>query len=198
MDLASWRRETRTRLIDARQKIPAGDHQRWSLSIEASLEQALGALSPQTFSLYWPFRGEVDLRALAERLEMKGWQASLPSVVGRGKSLEFLRWISGAEMDVQSFGIPVPRVREVVRPSVVIMPLVGFDALNYRLGYGAGYFDITLASMEPPPHSVGIGFELSRLDTIHPLPTDVPVDLVITEAGIQKRGQTTRTPNDSH
>ena len=89
-------------------------------------------------------------------------------------------------MDVQSFGIPVPRVREVVQPSVVIMPLVGFDPLNYRLGYGAGYFDITLASMEPMPRSIGIGFELSRLDTIHPLPTDVPVDLVITEAGIQR------------
>ena len=184
MDVAAWRRETRARLIDARQKIPAGDHQRWSLSIEAFVEEALSTLPPQTFSFYWPFRGEVDLRALAERLEMKGWRASLPSVVGKGKALEFLRWISGAEMDIQSFGIPVPRVREVVRPTVVIMPLVGFDADNYRLGYGAGYYDITLAGMHPTPRSIGIGFELSRLDTIHPLSTDVPVDLVITEAGI--------------
>jgi 5-formyltetrahydrofolate cyclo-ligase len=67
------------------------------------------------------------------------------------------------------------------------MPLVGFDSLNYRLGYGAGYFDITLASMNPPPRSIGIGFELCRLETIHPLPTDIPVDVVITEAGIQPR-----------
>ena len=186
MDLAVWRRETRARLIEARQNIPAGDHQRWSLAIEASVEEALSPLPPQTFSLYWPFKGEVDLRALAERLEMKGWKAALPSVVGRGKPLEFLRWISGAEMDVQSFGIPVPRVREVVHPTVVIMPLVGFDAQNYRLGYGAGYFDMTLASMEPMPFSLGIGFALQRLDTIHPLPTDVPVDLVVTEEGVRK------------
>ena len=185
MDLAAWRRETRARLIDARGKIPAGEHQRSSLDIEASLEKFLATLPPQTFSAYWPFKGEVDLRALVERLEIKGWTAALPSVVGRGKPLEFLRWISGAEMDVQSFGIPVPRVREVVRPDLVIMPLVGFDSLNYRLGYGAGYFDITLASMQPAPRTIGIGFELSRLDTIYPLPTDIPMDLIITEAGVQ-------------
>jgi 5-formyltetrahydrofolate cyclo-ligase len=78
-------------------------------------------------------------------------------------------------------------VRELVQPTVVIMPLVGFDAMNYRLGYGAGYFDITLASLQPMPRTIGIGLELARLDTIHPLPTDVPVDFVITEAGIHKR-----------
>jgi 5-formyltetrahydrofolate cyclo-ligase len=189
MDLAAWRRETRARLIQSRQEIPAAEHQAASLRIEGLLEQVLHPLPPQVVSAYWPFKGEVDLRALVERLELRGWTAALPSVVGRGKPLEFLRWISGAEMDTQSFGIPVPRVREVVHPTVVIMPLVGFDSLNYRLGYGAGYFDITLASIQPMPKTIGIGFELSRLDTIHPLDTDVPVDLVITEAGVYKREQ---------
>ena len=187
MDLAAWRRQTRARLIEARQQIPAVEHQEASLRIEGFLEEVLHPLPPQIVSAYWPFKGEVDLRALLERLEVRGWTPALPSVVGRGKPLEFLRWVSGAEMDVQSFGIPVPRVREVVQPSVVIMPLVGFDSLNYRLGYGAGYFDITLASMQPMPCSIGIGLELSRLDTIHPLSTDVPVDLVITEKGTQRR-----------
>jgi 5,10-methenyltetrahydrofolate synthetase len=67
------------------------------------------------------------------------------------------------------------------------MPLVAFDSENYRLGYGAGYFDITLVRLQPRPRSIGVGFEFTRLDTIHPLPTDIPVDFVITEAGIQKR-----------
>jgi 5,10-methenyltetrahydrofolate synthetase len=187
VDLAAWRKQTRARLIEARQQIPAVEHQEASLRIEGFLEEVLHPLPPQVVSAYWPFKGEVDLRALIERLEIRGWTAALPSVVGRGKSLEFLRWVSGAEMDVQSFGIPVPRVRELVQPGVVIMPLVGFDSLNYRLGYGAGYFDITLASMEPMPRTIGIGLELSRLDTIHPLPTDIPVDFVVTEVGIQKR-----------
>jgi len=194
MDLAAWRRETRARLIEARGQIPAEEHQTRSLAIEGFLEEVLHPLPPQIISAYWPFKGEVDLRALIERLEVRGWTPALPSVVGRGKPLEFLRWISGAEMDVQSFGIPVPRVREVVRPEVVIMPLVGFDSLNYRLGYGAGYFDITLANMQPMPRTIGIGFELSRLETIHPLPTDIPVDFVITEAGIQKPADSRRNP----
>jgi 5,10-methenyltetrahydrofolate synthetase len=193
VDLAAWRRETRTRLIEARQRIAAAEHQDASLRIEGFLDGVLHPLPPQTVSAYWPFKGEVDLRALIERLELRGWVAALPSVVGRGKPLEFLRWISGAEMDIQSFGIPVPRVREVVRPDVVIMPLVGFDSLNYRLGYGAGYFDITLANMHPQPRTIGIGFEICRLNTIHPLTTDIPVDLVITEAGIQRRSESKKS-----
>jgi len=194
MDLAAWRRETRARLIEARGQIPAEQHQAASLAIERFLESVLAPLPPQRVSAYWPFKGEVDLRALLERLESKGWTLALPSVVGRGQPLEFLRWVPEAEMDVQSFGIPVPRVRELVRPDVIIMPLVGFDPLNYRLGYGAGYFDITLASLDPIPRTIGIGFELSRLPTIYPLSTDVPVDLVITEAGIQRPGNSVRIP----
>ena len=65
------------------------------------------------------------------------------------------------------------------------MPLVAFDAENYRLGYGAGYFDITLVRLDPRPLAIGVGFEFTRLKTIHPLPTDIPLNLVITEAGIQ-------------
>jgi 5-formyltetrahydrofolate cyclo-ligase len=68
----------------------------------------------------------------------------------------------------------------------VITPLVAFDNANYRLGYGAGYFDITLAALRPRPHSIGVGFELCRVETIFPLPTDVPMDLVVTEGGIQR------------
>jgi 5,10-methenyltetrahydrofolate synthetase len=187
MDLAAWRRETRARLIEARGQIPAEQHQAASLAIEGFLETVLAPLPPQRLSAYWPFKGEVDLRALLERLEARGWTLALPSVVGRGKPLEFLRWQTGVEMDAQVFGIPVPRVREIVLPDIIIMPLVGFDALNYRLGYGAGYFDITLAGLQPSPRTIGTGFEVSRLETIQPLPTDIPVDLIITEAGIQRR-----------
>lgn len=185
MDVAAWRRETRARLIAAREQIPGDDLQRASLAIEASLEALLGRFPPQILSGYWPFKSEVDLRLLMERLRAKGWITALPSVVGPRKPLEFLRWASDAEMDAGVYGIPVPRVREVVRPDIIVMPLVGFDAQNYRLGYGAGYFDITLAGLQPRPRTVGIGFELCRLETIYPLPTDIPLELVITEAGVQ-------------
>ena len=188
MDVAAWRRETRARLIDARLRIPPDDHERASLAIEGFLAEVLDPLPPQTLSAYLPYKGEVDLRRVLDRLKEKGWITALPAVVRRGLPLEFLRWTRETEMETGVFGIPIPRVHDIVFPSCIILPLVAFDAQNFRLGYGAGYFDITLASLEPRPRTIGIGFELCRLDTIHPLPTDIPLDLIITENGIQKSG----------
>jgi 5-formyltetrahydrofolate cyclo-ligase len=184
MDVAAWRRETRARLIGDRERMRAEQHKSASLAIEASLEEILRDLPPQTLSAYWPFKGEVDLRPLMEHLQGKGWITALPSVMGRGLPLEFLRWTPDAVMNPAVHGIPIPQTRIVVRPDIIILPLVGFDAANYRLGYGAGYFDITLGLLQPRPRSIGVGFELSRLETIYPMPTDIPLDLVVTEAGI--------------
>lgn len=185
MNVVEWRKETRARLIDERGRIPADEHQRASLAIEKSLEAVLEQLPPQTLSAYWPYKGEVDLRPLLTRLQAKGWMTALPRVVGKRLPLEFLRWTAGMEMDAGVYGIHVPRVQEIVRPDTIVMPLVAFDDENYRLGYGAGYFDITLVRLQPRPRSIGVGFEFTRLKTIHPLPTDIPLDLVITEAGTQ-------------
>ena len=179
----------RARFIDARLGISADEHQRASLSIENHLEGILGALPPQTLSAYWPFKGEVDLRPLMERLQLKGWVTALPSVVRRRAPLDFLRWTVGMEMDKGPYDIPVPRDRKIVHPSIVIAPLVAFDRNNFRLGYGSGYFDITLAALQPRPQTIGVGFELSAIETIHPLLTDIPLDLVITEAGVWKSGR---------
>jgi 5-formyltetrahydrofolate cyclo-ligase len=187
MDVVSWRKSTRTRLIEERGRLSAAEHQRVSLAVETSLNQILDPLRPQILSAYWPYKGEIDLRPTMERLQARGWTTALPHVVGPRKPLEFHRWIVGAEMDSGVYGIPVPRTREIVRPDIIVMPLVAFDSENYRLGYGAGYFDITLVRLDPRPRSIGVGFELTRLDTIHPLPTDIALDLVITEAGIQKK-----------
>lgn len=185
MDVKAWRRETRARLIDERGRIPVEEHRQASLVIERSLEHVFDTFPTQTMSAYWPYKGEIDLRSLLERLQGKGWVTALPFVVGPRKPLEFYRWISGAEMDSGVYGIPVPRDRVAVQPDVIVMPLVAFDSENYRLGYGAGYFDITLVRRQPRPRSIGVGFEFTRLKTIYPLPTDIPLDLVITEAGIQ-------------
>jgi 5-formyltetrahydrofolate cyclo-ligase len=64
---------------------------------------------------------------------------------------------------------------------------VGFDAANFRLGYGGGFFDRTLASLSPRPYAIGIGYELGRLATLRPLPHDLPMDAIVTEAGVQLR-----------
>jgi 5-formyltetrahydrofolate cyclo-ligase len=189
MDLAAWRRELRARLIEARLGISAEEHKRSSRAIENRIEGILGDLPPQTISAYWPFKAEVDLRPLMERLQARGWITALPSVVRRGSPLEFLQWTTGMEMDLGPYDIPVPRNRTIVRPNVVIAPLVAFDRHNYRLGYGSGFFDITLAALQPPPLTIGAGFEITSVETIHPLPTDIPLSLIVTEAGVWKPGR---------
>jgi len=189
MDVAAWRREMRARLIDARVEIPAEDHERFSRAIENRIEGILGSLPPQTLSAYWPFKGEVDLRPLMGRLQARGWVTALPAVVRRRSPLEFLEWTDGMKMDLGPYDIPVPHDRKIVRPSVVIAPLVAFDRNNYRLGYGSGFFDITLAALQPPPLTIGVGFEICGVETIHPLPTDIPLNLIVTESGVWKPGR---------
>jgi 5,10-methenyltetrahydrofolate synthetase len=189
MDVAAWRRELRARLIDARLGISAEEHERSSRSIVNRIEGILGSLPPQTLSAYWPFKAEVDLRPMMEQLQARGWVTALPSVVRRRSPLEFLQWTAGMEMDLGPYDIPVPRNRKIVRPNVVVAPLVAFDRNNYRLGYGSGYFDITLAALQPPPLTIGVGFEITSVETIHPLPTDIPLDLIVTEAGVWKPGR---------
>jgi 5,10-methenyltetrahydrofolate synthetase len=189
MDVAAWRREMRARLIDARLGISAEEHERFSRTIENRIEGILGSLPPQILSAYWPFKAEVDLRPLMGRLQARGWVTALPSVVRRRSPLEFLEWTDGMEMDLGPYDIPVPRNRKIVRPTVVIAPLVAFDRNNYRLGYGSGFFDITLAALQPPPLTIGVGFEITGVETIHPLPTDIPLNLIVTEAGVWKPGR---------
>ncbi|HEX4998153.1 MAG TPA: 5-formyltetrahydrofolate cyclo-ligase [Terriglobia bacterium] len=183
----AWRRETRAALLSERQKLSPEHHHRASKAIEGLLKDLLKTIPARIVSAYWPFSAEVDLRGLMDELRAGGRITALPAVVRPRAPLEFLRWTSGAEMHSGAYGIPVPRVRDVVTPEVVIAPLVGFDRGNYRLGYGGGFFDITLSAMRPRPRTIGIGFELSRLDTIHPEETDIPMDFIVTEAGIHSR-----------
>ena len=81
-------------------------------------------------------------------------------------------------------GIPTPQDSDVVIPKAAIVPLNGFDLQSYRLGYGGGYFDRTLAALEFRPLTLGVGFEIGRLSTIYPQAHDIPMDFIVTEAGI--------------
>jgi 5-formyltetrahydrofolate cyclo-ligase len=85
------------------------------------------------------------------------------------------------------WNIPVPEKRNIVIPQAVLAPLVGFDRQGYRLGYGGGYFDRTLAALAPRPRAIGVGFELLQIETIYPQPFDFPMDVVVTEAEIRRR-----------
>ena len=181
------RRSLRERLIAAREAIDPARRAAYSAAIEAGLEALLDRLSPRSIGFCWPFRGEFDCRALVARRIGGGARAALPVIVAPAAPMVFREWSPGAEMAEGRFGIPVPAEGGILVPELVLLPLNGFDRQGYRLGYGGGYFDRTLASLDPTPLTAGIGFELSRLDSIEPNEHDVPLDYVVTEAGVFAR-----------
>jgi 5-formyltetrahydrofolate cyclo-ligase len=181
-----WRRAERERLLALRQGLSPEDRRRRSERIEAELRSLLGEI-PGTLGVYWPFRAEFDPRSLVERAVAEGRTVALPVVVDKKGPLEYRAWRPGEALVDGVWNIPVPEKRDVVIPAVVLAPLVGFDPACYRLGYGGGYFDRTLAALRPPAVAIGIGFAVQELATIHPQPFDVPMDLIVTEAGVRRR-----------
>jgi 5-formyltetrahydrofolate cyclo-ligase len=109
-------------------------------------------------------------------------------VVDRGRPLEFRLWSPTVPMLSGPFGLPRPQGTPSVVPQMLLMPPVGWDERGYRLGYGAGYYDRTLAAMQPPPLKVGVGFECSRIHTIDPQAYDIAMDFMITEAAVYAAG----------
>jgi 5-formyltetrahydrofolate cyclo-ligase len=117
-------------------------------------------------------------------LHAAGLRLALPVVVERARPLVFRPWWPGVRMEPGVWSIPVPAEGEPMLPDVVVSPLVGFDGRGYRLGYGGGYYDRTLAALRDagrPPRAIGVGHELAWLETIHPQPHDVPMAVVVTE-----------------
>jgi 5-formyltetrahydrofolate cyclo-ligase len=185
-ELKAWRRAERERLIALRQALPPAERQRWGARIDAALRGLLAERSG-ILGIYWPFRAEFDPRLLVDWAVAGGRAVALPVVVDKKGPLEYRAWRPGETLVDGVWNIPVPEKQEIVRPAVVLAPLVGFDDACYRLGYGGGYFDRTLAALSPPPVAIGIGFEVQRLATIYPQSFDVPMDLIVTEAGIRER-----------
>jgi 5-formyltetrahydrofolate cyclo-ligase len=181
-----WRRAERARLLALRQGLPAPDRRHWGEQIDAVL-RALLAERPGILGVYWPFRAEFDPRPVIDWVIAAGRRVALPVVVDKKRPLEYRAWRPGEPLVDGVWNIPVPEKRDIVTPAVVLAPLVGFDRARYRLGYGGGYFDRTLAALSPRPFAIGIGFELQQIDTIYPQPFDVPMNVIVTEAGARYR-----------
>jgi len=184
-EIASRRKAERAALIARRRAAPAAEHARWSARIEAHLRQGFGGLEGMIVGFCWPFQGEFDARPFVRDLRRRGARAALPVVVGKGQPLEFREWWPGVAMINGVYDLPVPDGTAVVRPDALLIPAVGIGPAGDRLGYGGGFFDRTLAQLEPAPIAVGLAFELSRMPTSEPLAHDVLMDFVITETGIE-------------
>lgn len=183
-DVRAWRRAERTRLLDLRQSFPSEQRREWGERIAKTLHQQIHQAGGTVVSAYWPIRGEPELRPLLKLLAREGIRTALPVVVEKNRPMVFREWRSGDRLKRGIWKIPVPAEGAVVQPDVIIAPVVGFDRAGYRLGYGGGYFDRTLATFESAPLVLGIGYAFASLDTIHPQPFDIRMSRIITDEGI--------------
>ncbi len=186
VDIAD-RRTLRTTLLDRRQALPTEEWIRHSRRICTLLQAGFPQLSGMRVGFCWPVNNEPDLRPLLVSWadeKRPGFAALLPVVIEVKRALAFRAWSPQAKLVIDRYGIPTPAAGDFLIPQALLLPVNGFDAAGYRLGYGGGYFDRTLASLSPRPLTVGVGFELSRLDSILPQPHDQRLDAMVTEAGI--------------
>ena len=180
-DVARWRKAERKRLIEERLAMSAQERAVRSQRIAAGLDRAVGKVAGRIVSAYWPFRGEPDLRNWSIRVIERGCRIALPVVIEKGRPLEFRIWAPGDPLERGVWNILVPSRGPAVEPDVVIAPLVGFDGENYRLGFGGGFFDRTLASMTKRPFAIGVGYAAARLATIYPQPHDIAMSAIVTD-----------------
>lgn len=183
-DVARWRKAERARLIAARLATSPGERREAADRVAAALDGLVDPRPGMVVSLYWPFRGELDLRGWMGRAVERGARAALPVVVARARPLVFREWRPGCRMARGVWNIPEPADGEVLTPDVVLAPLVGFDPDGYRLGYGGGFFDRTLAAISPRARAIGVGHGVEAIPTIYPQPHDIPMDAIVTGAGM--------------
>lgn len=154
---------------------------------EAPARRLAGVLGPEAgrrLSGYWPMRGEADPRPA---MAAHAGPVCLPVVTGRARPLLFRAWSPGAVLVAGGFGAMVPEAAagEVV-PEVMIVPLLAFDRQGYRLGYGGGFYDRTLAALRAsgPCRAIGLAFAGQEVAAVPRNATDLALDLIVTEAGV--------------
>ncbi len=192
-DVARWRTAERARLLAGRAALSVEARQTAARAIADHLDQLLAArfetLRGLTISAWWPIRAELNLRFWLAGLAAHGARAALPIVAARATPLIFRVWTPKTAMVRGFWNIPVPAEGPEVRPDIMLSPVVGWDGAGYRLGYGGGYFDRTLASLTPRPLAIGVGLDAARIATIFPQPHDIAMQFIVTETGVKIPGE---------
>lgn len=181
-DVARWRKVERERLIGARLSLSADYRAAQTSAIAADLNQLIPSAAATIVSVYWPIKAEPDLRPWMHTMWEGGVRIALPVAIALGQALIFREWRPNTRMARGLWNIPYPADGAEVVPSVVIAPLVGFDKDCFRLGYGGGFFDRTLAGLAASPSVIGVGYPGALIHTIFPQPYDIPMSWIVTGA----------------
>ena len=162
-------------------------------SVRRALIERREALSAEAVGLASTMRNEIDLRPLMLswlKTARPGFQPLLPVVLAAAQPLAFRAWMPPGFGQPQTplaadrHGIPYPESGDFVSPEVLLIPVNAVDAAGYRLGYGGGYFDRTLAALTPRPLAIGIGFDFARVPTVWPQAHDEPLAALVTDSTV--------------
>jgi 5-formyltetrahydrofolate cyclo-ligase len=160
-------------------------HER-AVQLQQVLRVFLVQRSESSVGAYWPIKGEFDaLPALFRWSEGEAFRnIGLPVMDRQTKQLRFHVWYPGCPMEEDAYGIPKPKDTPEFEPELLLVPCVGYGPKGTRLGYGGGFYDRTLAALQPRPLTVGIGYAHGYIPWLTPEPHDVPLDAVLTEDGL--------------
>lgn len=181
--IPSERPQLRRQLLQLRQTTPLATRQAWDQRIAEQVYAQVLAMHSQRLAIFWPIKGEPDLQTCYQALHDHGVQLALPLVVGKGLPLRFVPWTPGDAMEPDDWGIPIPLRRDQeLAVDTLLIPCVGFNTERYRLGYGGGYYDRSLAQM-PQVNTIGVAYQQAQVSFSHEN-YDIAMQSIVTEQGI--------------
>lgn len=182
-DVAAFRKAERQRLYALRKAVALDDRKAMAENIARQLDERLPGKAGRIIAVYWPIRGELDLRGWMASAHAHGAMIALPVVIEKDQPVEFHSWTPDTPMRLGTWRIPVPETPRPVTPDTVIVPLLGVDAQNYRLGNGGGYYDRTLARLPSGTRTIGVGQDFCMMRTIYPMPWDIAMKEIVLGSG---------------
>ena len=189
-ELAQEKKALRAALIEQRNQLP--DRQARADLLQRVMRIWLVGRPDIVIGAYWPIKGEFDPLPALHRWKEDGElldqpqprRIGLPVVNKETHTMTFHAWYPGCPMEEDTYGIPKPKDTEVITPTLLFAPCVGYGPGGYRLGYGGGFYDRMLSSLKPKPFSVGLGFGMGFLPDFEPEPHDVPLDAILNDYGV--------------
>ncbi|EHH67597.1 5-formyltetrahydrofolate cyclo-ligase [Gluconobacter morbifer] len=172
--LDQQKKDLRRRFAQERHRLTPDEQERLS----GRLLDAVLQTKYQVIAAVWPLPGEVDLRPFCHRLHASGRQVALPETPPRGNPLIFRQWTPETILFEGRFGTQYPD-GGLIKPDLVLVPFLAFDRQGFRLGYGGGYYDRTLAQLHVP--AIGFGYSGQEVKEIPVGSYDVPLSVIVTE-----------------
>jgi 5-formyltetrahydrofolate cyclo-ligase len=191
MDLADDKRRARSEAAKRRAAAHLRLHEAAGPALAARGLPFARQPEQRTVSGFFPYKSEISLLPLLARLQGEGWVTAMPVVIGEGLPLVFRAWMPGEATVPGIWDIPMPLVTAAeVSPDVLLVPMLAFDRKGFRLGYGGGFYDRTLAKLRKLKQvaAIGVAYAAQEMAEVPRGPHDQPLDWIMTEKATVKCG----------